>query len=99
MLRLIVLTGPTKQDSWRMQRIPGKRSAQGQGLMKITETDETEREAYMDLEDMGISETYEKAPRLAPTRLSSHARPGTPLAAMCCTSGVARCAAEIVGVP
>lgn len=38
---------------------------------------------------MGIGETYERAPRLAPTRLFSHARPGTSLAEVCCTSGVA----------
>lgn len=28
MLRPVVLTGPTKQGSWRMQRIPGKRAVQ-----------------------------------------------------------------------
>jgi hypothetical protein len=46
---------------------------------------------------MDAGETYEKAPRLAPTRPSSHAWPGTTLAQSCCTSGVARCAAEMAG--
>lgn len=34
---------------------------------------------------------------LASTRPLSHAWSGTSLAAMCCTSGVARCAAEMAG--
>jgi hypothetical protein len=46
---------------------------------------------------MGIGGTYENAPRLAYMRPSSHARPGTPLAEVCCTSGVAWCAAEMAG--
>ena len=46
---------------------------------------------------MGIGGTYENAPRLVSTHPSSHARPGTSLAKVCCTSGVAMCAAEMAG--
>lgn len=86
---------PDYAGPWRMRRIPVKRSAHTRRFMKITGTGETGREAYTWSLDMGIGGTYENAPRLASTRPSSHARPGTTLAEVCCTSGVARCAAEM----